>query len=61
MEIYERDWIKASCYKKGGSIGSPDHDIMVKPSRANTCPKKMQSRKDTDRITVLEYEYGCES
>jgi hypothetical protein len=34
---------------------------MAKPSGANTCPKKKQSRKDTYRRTVQENDYGGES
>ena len=34
---------------------------MAKPSRANTCPKRMQSRKDTGLRTGQENDYGCES
>src|ERR1700730_5244182 len=34
---------------------------MGKPTEASTCPKKSQSRKDTDRRTGQENEYGRES
>ena len=46
---------------KAGSIGSRDRAIMAKPNRANTCPKKKQSRKDIGQRTVQENDYGRES
>jgi len=34
--------------------------IMVGPNRANTCRKMKQSKKDTDRRTVQENDYGTQ-
>jgi hypothetical protein len=43
------------------SVGSFKTELEVTgPSRANTCPKKKQSRRDTGPRTVPENEYGRE-
>jgi hypothetical protein len=52
---------KCGSTPKAGSIGSPVRNIMVKPSRANICPKKRRSRKGIFQRMELENDYDCES
>jgi hypothetical protein len=41
--------------KRAGGIGSRGRPIIAKPNRANTCPKKRQSRKEIvlERLTSI--------
>ena len=53
--------IKFSKGDPDGAMADFNQAMKLKRSRANTCPKRMQSREDTGLRTRQENDYGRES